>query len=44
MPITDENRQLALDANDRIAAAGERVMVVAQRDFDPAGVRPRAAT
>jgi Ca2+-transporting ATPase len=36
-PITDDNRQLALDANDRIAAAGERVMVVAERDFDLAG-------
>jgi P-type Ca2+ transporter type 2C len=39
-PITDENRGLALEANDRIAAAGERVMVVAQRDFDPATFRP----
>ncbi len=37
VPITDANRQLALDANDRIANAGERVMVVAQRDLD-AGV------
>jgi Ca2+-transporting ATPase len=35
VPITDGNRHLALDANDRIAAAGERVMVVAQRDLDP---------
>ncbi|MDH2415555.1 cation-translocating P-type ATPase [Nocardioides sp. CER19] len=35
-PITDANRHLALDANDRIANAGERVMVVAQRDLDPA--------
>ena len=34
--VTDDNRHLALEANDRIAAAGERVMVVAQRDFDPA--------
>jgi Ca2+-transporting ATPase len=34
--ITDDNRSLAVAANDRIAAAGERVMVVAQRDFDPA--------
>jgi Ca2+-transporting ATPase len=39
-PITDENRGLALEANDQIAAAGERVMVVAQRDFDPATFRP----
>ena len=37
-PITDDNRHLALEANDRIAAAGQRVMVVAQRDLDPAVV------
>ncbi|HET7762063.1 MAG TPA: HAD-IC family P-type ATPase, partial [Phycicoccus sp.] len=36
--ITDDNRHLALEANDRIAAAGQRVMVVAQRDLDPAVV------
>ncbi|GAA1968862.1 cation-transporting P-type ATPase [Nocardioides panacihumi] len=35
-PVTDANRHLALEANDRIANAGERVMVVAQRDLDPA--------
>lgn len=40
LAVTDGNRQLATDANDRIAAAGERVMVVAQRDFDPAGFDP----
>ena len=39
LPITDENRHLALDANDRIAEAGERVMVVAQRDLDPGVLR-----
>ena len=39
VPITDDNRHLALEANDRIAAAGERVMVVAQRDLDPGLVR-----
>jgi Ca2+-transporting ATPase len=33
--ITDQNRSLALDANDRMAEGGERVMVVAQRDLDP---------
>ena len=33
--ITDSNRPLALEANDQIANAGERVMVVAQRDLDP---------
>jgi Ca2+-transporting ATPase len=35
IPVTEENRQLALDENERIAQAGERVMVVGQRDFDP---------
>jgi P-type Ca2+ transporter type 2C len=38
MPITDDNRHLAVEANDQIANAGERVMVVAQRDLDPAVV------
>ncbi|MGH3458098.1 cation-translocating P-type ATPase, partial [Aeromicrobium sp.] len=40
VPITDDNRHLALEANDAIANAGERVMVVAQRDFDPAVFDP----
>ena len=35
VPVTDENRHLALEANDRMAGGGERVMVVAQREFDP---------
>jgi Ca2+-transporting ATPase len=39
VPITDENRPLALTANDEIANRGERVMVVAQRDLDPDVVR-----
>jgi P-type Ca2+ transporter type 2C len=38
--VTDENRDLALAENDRIAGAGERVMVVARRDFDPATFDP----
>ncbi len=42
LPVTDaEPARSAFDANDRMAAAGERVMVVAQRDLDPADVRPR---
>jgi Ca2+-transporting ATPase len=41
MPITDENRHLALAENDRMAEAGERVMVVARRDFDPATFDPK---
>jgi Ca2+-transporting ATPase len=36
VPITDENRSRALEANDRMAGSGHRVMVVAQREFDPA--------
>ena len=35
LPITEENRDLPLKENDRMAQAGERVMVVARRDFDP---------
>jgi Ca2+-transporting ATPase len=38
--VTDRNRHLATDANDRMAASGERVMVVAQRDLDPATFDP----
>jgi Ca2+-transporting ATPase len=36
VPITDDPRAVAVAANDRLAKAGHRVMVVAQRDFDPA--------
>lgn len=35
-PITAEQRAAALEANDRMANHGERVMVVAQRELDPA--------
>jgi Ca2+-transporting ATPase len=42
MPVTEDNRHLALEENDRIAAAGERVMVVARRDFDPETFDPKA--
>ena len=35
LPITDENRSLATAENERMAKAGERVMVVARKDFDP---------
>ena len=37
--INDENRQLALAENDRMGQAGERVLVVARRDFDPGNLR-----
>jgi P-type Ca2+ transporter type 2C len=40
VPVTDENRRHASEANDRLAAAGNRVMVVARRDFDPDGFDP----
>ena len=40
VPITEQNRSLAVEANDRMAGAGERVMVVAQRDLDPAAFNP----
>lgn len=40
--ITDENRNLAFQENDRMAEAGERVMVVARRDFDPATFDPKS--
>ncbi len=42
LPITDETRPLALKENDRMAAAGERIMVVARRDFDPQTFDPKA--
>jgi len=42
IPMTDENRQLALDENQRIGEAGERVLVVAMRDFDPQTFDPKA--
>ena len=39
--VNDQNQHLALDENDRLAAAGQRVMVVAQRDFDPGTFDPQ---
>jgi Ca2+-transporting ATPase len=41
-PLTDENRPLALAENDRMAERGERVMVVARRDFDPRTFDPKS--
>jgi Ca2+-transporting ATPase len=40
-PITDDNRKFALDANEGMAKTGERVMVIARRDFDPATFDPK---
>ncbi len=41
VPVTDENRALASSENERMASQGERVMVVARRDFDPAAFDPK---
>ncbi len=41
-PLTAEGRQVALDENQRMGEEGERVMVVARRDYDPATFDPRA--
>src|SRR5512136_474396 len=38
---TEEKGRLALTENERMAKAGERVMVVARRDFDPATFDPK---
>lgn len=40
--LTEENQKLALLENDRMAAAGERVMVVAYKDFDPQTFDPKS--
>lgn len=40
VPVTEGNKSLALEANDRMAGMGERVMVVAQKDFDPDSFDP----
>ncbi len=40
-PITEENKPLALKENDRMAQGGERVMIVARRDFDPQTFDPK---
>ena len=40
-PVTNDNLPLALQENERMAKAGERVMVVARRDFDPSTFDPK---
>ena len=40
-PINEEHKALAMKENDRMAQLGERVMVVARRDFDPATFDPK---
>jgi len=39
--ITEETRQVALGENERIGKAGERVLVVARRDFAPEAFDPQ---
>jgi len=41
--LTEDNRHLLTENNDRIANAGQRVMVVAQRDLDPSVVKATPA-
>ncbi len=41
-PASEETRRLALAGNERMAEAGERVMVVARKDFDPATFDPKS--
>ena len=41
LPGTQDKGALALQENERMAKAGERVMVVARRDFDPATFDPK---
>jgi P-type Ca2+ transporter type 2C len=41
LPATEEKQALASEANDQLAKGGKRVMVVAQRDFDPASFDPQ---
>jgi P-type Ca2+ transporter type 2C len=41
-PVTGEKRSLAGEANDLMAKGGKRVMVVAQRDYDPSTFDPTA--
>jgi Ca2+-transporting ATPase len=38
---TEDKRPLALEENERMAKAGERVMVVARKDFDPQTFDPK---
>jgi P-type Ca2+ transporter type 2C len=41
LPITGDNRSVAVAENERMAKAGERVMVVARKDFDPQTFDPK---
>jgi len=41
IPITEDYRQVTINENERIAQAGERVMVVARRDFEPSTFDPK---
>ena len=43
-PLAEDNKQIALDTNENIAKSGERVMVVARRDFEPVDLRSKSQT
>jgi Ca2+-transporting ATPase len=34
-PITEQNRSVAVAENERMAKAGERVIIVGRKDFNP---------
>ncbi len=40
-PINEEGKAVALKENKRMAESGERVMVIARRDFDPETFNPK---
>ncbi len=42
--LTDDMRAKVMAENDRIASQGMRVLAFAQREFDPADLRPRRPT
>ncbi len=41
-PVTEDNKKIALEVNENIAKSGERVMVIARRDFDQSSFNPKA--
>jgi P-type Ca2+ transporter type 2C len=41
-PVTEDNKKIALEVNENIAKSGERVMVIARRDFDRSTFDPKA--
>ncbi|MCW4028170.1 MAG: cation-translocating P-type ATPase [Candidatus Bathyarchaeota archaeon] len=41
-PITEQNRSVAVEENERMAKAGERVIIVGRKDFNPQAFDPHA--